>query len=239
MCDILWRGMKSSISYYTSISQSERLNNIKYDLSQRESWDFFSAGFQQQEWILKNDVLYVAENGNPIKQKKYFQLCLSLDQHPSLPFSTNLIKINHSAASSNFTTESKPVPGLDYSSARASVRHLFVIVFWRLRRSTRVSGVSFLLFFQLRGPRWMWPGCYLRSCWQKSPRTNPPLNFQQRRENISAVIQFNVAPFGFSPSHISVKSFRNNVTHTHTHWFIDYVMSPAVMFQSNVHSVIV
>lgn len=88
---------------------------------------------------------------------------------------------------------------------------------------------------------WIWPGCYLRSCWQKSARTNPTLNFQQRRENTSAVIQFNVVLFELSSRHISVKLFCNNVTHTHTdtHWFIDYIMSPAVMFQSNVHSLIV
>lgn len=67
---------------------------------------------------------------------------------------------------------------------------------------------------------WIWPGCYLRSCWKKSARTNPTLNFQQRRENTSAVIQFNVVLFELSSRHISVKLFCNNVTHTHTliHW---------------------
>lgn len=167
----------------------------------------------------------------------------SPDKHPTLPFSTNLIKINHLLPSLHFTKQSNPIPNLDYSSAWSYVRHI--------RHHLLVPeeidlGISWLLlqYFQRAATMsqlWLWPGCYLRSSWEKSLRTNPTLNFQQRRENTSTVIQFNVVLFGFSPSHISLKSLRNNVTHTYTHtdWFIDYTMSPAVMFHSHVYSLIV
>ena len=152
--------------------------------------------------------------------------------------------------SPHFTSESSPIPTLDYSSACRYVRYLFVV---SLRTSAwgphdclpTTSSVQPHFFFSLSQSRMPRPGCYLWSRWEKSPRTNSALNFQQSRENTSTVIQFNVVLFGFSPSHISLKSLSNNVTlahtlaHTHGDWFIDYIMSPAVMFHSHVHSVIV
>lgn len=38
---------------------------------------------------------------------------------------------------------------------------------------------------------------------------------------------------------VSSRHLVKNVTHTHAYLFIDYIMSPAVMFQSNVGSIIV
>lgn len=127
------------------------------------------------------------------------------------------------------------------------VIHLLVDVFCvYLSSSSGAWGarldVLLLQYFQLAAAisqLWTWAGRCLWSCWEKSLRTSPTLNFQQRRENTSTVIQLNVVLFSFSQSHISFKSLCNNVTHTHTRWFIDYIMSPAVMFQSHVQSLIV
>lgn len=104
---------------------------------------------------------------------------LSLDEHPSFPFSTNLIKINHLLPSPRFTTESNSVPFLDYSSACRNVPRLFVVIFWRLRSST--WGWLLFQYFQRAAAfsqLWPWPRWYLRSCWEKSLRTCPTLNFQ-------------------------------------------------------------
>lgn len=174
-------------------------------------------------------------------KKKPLWLCLSLDKHPPFPFPPNLIKINHLPPSPYFTTESSPIPTVDDSSACSSVQHISAVFFY-LRRSTWGSHDCFssVSSVQPRPPSLcLCPGCDLWSCWEKSLRTYPTLNFKQRRENTSTVIQFNVVLFAFSLSHISLKSLCNNVTHTHTYWFIDYIMTPAVMFQSHVRSVMV
>lgn len=201
-----------------------------------------SVGIPKAGGKWKNDLTSVREDEKQI-QKKYVRLGFSPDKHSSVPFSTNLIKINHWLLSHQLTGESSPIPTLDYSSACSYIRHLFVCI---LMPEEVDSGIPWLLLqrFQLAAASSQlraWPGCYLCSCWEKSLRTNPTLNFQQRRENPSAVIQFNVVVFSFSLSHISLKSLCNNVTNTHTHtdWFIDYIMSPAVMSQSHVRSLIV
>lgn len=152
------------------------------------------------------------------KWKKPLWLCLSLDKHPRFPLPPNLIKINHLPPPPYFTTESSPIPTVNDSSACSSVQHI-PEVFYYLRRSTWGSHDCFssVSSVQPRAPSLrLCPGCYLWSCWEKSLRTYPTLNFQRRRENTSTVIQFNVVLFAFSPSHISLKSLCNNVSHTLT-----------------------
>lgn len=170
---------------------------------------------------LKNDV--ICERGwKTNKEKKLYDSIFP--QMNCFPFSTNLIKINHLPLSHQLTTESSPIPTLDYSSACSYVRHLFVII---LTPEEGDLGMPWLLLQRFQPAAklsrlWMRPGCHLCLCWEKSLRTNPTLNFQQRGENTSAVIQFNVVLFSFSQSHISLKSLCNNMTHTHTqrliHW---------------------
>lgn len=152
-------------------------------------------------------------------EKTRLQHRLCLNEHPCFPISINLIKIKNVLLSPHFTTENNPIPSPDYSSACSYVRHLsFVAAFWCLRSTwgshDYISSTSSL------HPSSPSCGCspslHLWSGWEKSLRTNPTINFQQRRENTSTVIQFNVVLFSSSPTHISFESFCNNVTHTHT-----------------------
>lgn len=189
----------------------------------------------------RNDV--ISEEMRSRRTKKTVSLPLSPDKHSSFPFTTNLIKINHRLSFPPFTTQGKSNPTLDYSPVCGYVRHPFVITFCCRRSSTWVSHDCF--FQSTSSSQRCSPSCgtscYLCSCREKSLRTNPTLKFQQRREKIPQ-LWFTLMLFcSLSPPVI----FHLNhsvimwCTRTDTHWFIDWIMSPAVMFHSHVHSVIV
>lgn len=159
-----------------------------------------SAGIPKAAEKTENDATSVREMTNKWR-KNYLRLRLSPDEHPSFPFSTNLIKINHLLPSHPIShLRAAQFPLWIIPSPCSYVRRLFFVISWSPRSSERASCdcLSGTSSSQSRCRCGCGPHVISE---EKSLRTNPTLKFQQRRENTSTVTQFNVVLFFLSESY--------------------------------------